>query len=758
MDLHAPPSLLILGGGAVVMECYVPALVRLGWQDRVAIADKSDRAIAAIRNRCPSVRLCIGDFVDILQDRGVLSGFDGVVVALPNSLHEQAVLLAMAAGLDVLCEKPLANNVDTCMRLAAGAEQSGRRLVVAMVRRFVPSVIVIRDAIRDGLLGEVQEVDIEHGGSFHWPSESGSYFRKENGGLFLNMGIHYLDLIEDWLGPLTPVEYRDDAEGGVEANCKIMLRSGGGARVCVRLSYTHQLSNRIFVRGTRAEITVDVDGFASANWRSYRANLSADLQSTRPFSLNTLPPDFISAFAEQFVRFADVAAQRGEPPVSAARAVSTQRIIDWGYLHRQPLRGKATERPVRARPSLSAGRTVVTGGSGFLGVCLLERLTELGFNNIVVPVRSYQSGANAARFPVSRLLTNLLDRDSVRNAVAGAKYVFHLAYGASGTDASRVTLEGTKNVVDAAVEAGVETLVVVSTATVFGHPKTDRPVDETFPYRPALAEYGRSKAAAEKYALRVARFAERTRIVVINPTGIYGPNSKLLVEFPARAAMAGQFAWIEEGVGKFNYTFVENVVDALLLAADCRAAHGQNFIISDGVCTFREFYTRLLGPVAETLPSYSRSQLLEHERRTRPTWHDLLRGVMNDEVMRAVNGIPVLNKPKKFIEKRLPKVYTRMQAERQALRHNKDVPAAKPSVDDCSPAPWLADIFGPIRIEYSSAKARRILGWDPLVPLDTGLSASLNWLGAIGIVRDVNGGSSLLHPEALSPECQCEKN
>jgi len=68
-----------------------------------------------------------------------------------------------------------------------------------------------------------------------------------------------------------------------------------------------------------------------------------------------------------------------------------------------------------------------------------------------VPVRSYQRGANAARFPVNRVLINLLDRDSVRNVMAGARYVFHLAYGTDGSDPSRVTIEGSKNVLDAAV-------------------------------------------------------------------------------------------------------------------------------------------------------------------------------------------------------------------------------------------------------------------------------------------------------------------
>ena len=714
------PSLLILGGGALATECYIPALIRLGWENRVMIIDASKEAAANIQKLFPTVRTLIGRYPALLADRDFVSQFNGCVVALPNCLHEHAVILSMDAGLDVLCEKPLAMDVDSCLRLAAAAEQRGRRLAVAMVRRLIPSVMVIREAIQSGLVGDVRQIEIEHGGSFHWPAQSSSYFQKANGGLFLNMGIHYLDMIESWLGPVEPVEYADDAVGGVEANCRLTLRSENGTQLHLRLSYTHELSNCICVRGTQGEIRANVNEFANAKWFSYTTGLSGDLQPGKPFSKDILPLDFISSFAEQFLSFGEVIAGRADPLVNALQAASTQRIIEWGYSNRSRLFTAVDSRP-GSRPSLQPARTMITGGSGFLGLGLVERLCELGFCDIVVPVRSYQSGANVARFPVNRPLINLLDRDSVRVALRGAKYVFHLAYGTTGIDAPRITIEGTKNVVDAAIEEGVESVVVVSTATVFGHPKTDRPIDETFPYKPALGEYGASKAAGEKYALHKAKSSGRTRIVVINPSAIYGPNGKLFTEFPVRAARDGQFAWIELGKGKLNYTFVDNVVDALLLAASCVKAHGENFIISDGVCTFRKFLTLLLGPQAEALPSYTRSELIEQERLSRPTWRDLVRGLMNDQVMHAVNGIPVLSNSKKFIEKRFSKTYERMQSGRQALHDSSIACASPPRV----PASWLADIFGPIEVEYSSAKAQKILGWRPIVPLETGIADKL---------------------------------
>ena len=154
------PSLLILGGGALATECYIPALIRLGWENRVMVIDASEEAAAKIHKLFPTVRTLIGHYPALLEDRNFVSQFNGSVVALPNYLHEEAVILSMDAGLDVLCEKPLAMDVDSCLRLAAAAEQRGRRLAVAMVRRLIPSVMAIREAIQGGLVGDVRELKL----------------------------------------------------------------------------------------------------------------------------------------------------------------------------------------------------------------------------------------------------------------------------------------------------------------------------------------------------------------------------------------------------------------------------------------------------------------------------------------------------------------------------------------------------------------------------------------------------------------------
>src|SRR5437660_205157 len=123
-------KLLILGGGAVVRECFLPAVASLGLLDRTAVVDP--RCTAASFSM--PAEIISEDFGRFFVSGGA-AGMSHCIVALPNALHVQAVTLTLEAGLDVLCEKPLALRRTQCEELAGLAERLGRVLAVNMVRR-----------------------------------------------------------------------------------------------------------------------------------------------------------------------------------------------------------------------------------------------------------------------------------------------------------------------------------------------------------------------------------------------------------------------------------------------------------------------------------------------------------------------------------------------------------------------------------------------------------------------------------------------
>lgn len=375
---------------------------------------------------------------------------------------------------------------------------------------------------------------------------------------------------------------------------------------------------------------------------------------------------------------------------------------------------------------------MVTGGTGFIGGHLIARLSDFGFSEICVPVRSYKTCAEVARFPAKMPLVNLLDYAGVKRAIQGARFVFHLAYGKEGYLASKVTIEGTANVVNAAIDCRAECVVVLSTMYVFGHPNTQSMVDESWPYHPTGGEYGQSKAKMERRCLKRAASSGATRIVVLNPSCVYGSKADAYTRMPIQMARAGQFCWVEQGEGMANYNFIDNLIDAIILAAVCKEAHGQRFIINDGFCSWQDFLGFLLGDAAGELVSFSRQELIAGNRLVPAGIKDVVRYLINDpEFLTLINRVPVVNNLKKIFFKCNPKLQELLLNRQQGsgVLQPKQYGLAKPM-----PPVWLAEVFGPSKTRFSAEKAKKILGWEPLVSLEEGQRQARLWLESIGLL------------------------
>jgi predicted dehydrogenase len=102
----------------------------------------------------------------------------------------------------------------------------------------------------------VQGYDSQYGGAYDWDAASGFYFSKEQagGGVLIDYGVHMLDSLIDWFGPVTSFDYQDDDWGsGIEANVLLTLtHEGRYGRVTgnARMSRTYTLPNRLLVQGT----------------------------------------------------------------------------------------------------------------------------------------------------------------------------------------------------------------------------------------------------------------------------------------------------------------------------------------------------------------------------------------------------------------------------------------------------------------------------------------------------------------------------
>jgi len=266
-------------------------------------------------------------------------------------------------------------------------------------------------------------------------------------------------------------------------------------------------------------------------------------------------------------------------------------------------------------------KTLVTGGGGFIGSNLVRGLLERGDDVRVLDNFSTGNRANLEGLDVEIVEGELRSYERVHNAVRDTEVVYHL--GALGSvprsvqdplTSNAVNVEGTLNVLLAARDVGVRRVVFSSSTSVYGSSR-QLPTSETTPPDP-LSPYGVAKLAAERYCISFSRVYESFESVVLRYFNVFGerqsPSSQYAAVVPLfiTAIATGLPVQIHgDGEQSRDFTYVGNVVDATILAAEAPEASGEAFNIAAGspasINTIADTIASILGePVTrEYLPS-----------------------------------------------------------------------------------------------------------------------------------------------------------
>src|SRR6478609_1737182 len=253
----------------------------------------------------------------------------------------------------------------------------------------------------------------------------------------------------------------------------------------------------------------------------------------------------------------------------------------------------------------------VTGGSGFIGGKLVQRLVAEG-RPVRALARSDAAAEQVAALGAEPVRGELGDRASLASGAGGCDVAFHLAahLGEWGPweEFERGNVEGTRNVLAACAAAGVRRFVHCGTeaALMAGEPLVH--VDETAPLRPdSKAPYPATKARAEQ-AVRAAN-RDVFETVVLRPRFVWGKGDTKLLPEMVKTVEAGRFAWVGGGRNVTDTAHVDNVVEGLVLAAE-KGRPGEAYFVTDGEpVVFREFVSALL-----------RTQGVEPPTRSIPGW------------------------------------------------------------------------------------------------------------------------------------------
>jgi nucleoside-diphosphate-sugar epimerase len=324
---------------------------------------------------------------------------------------------------------------------------------------------------------------------------------------------------------------------------------------------------------------------------------------------------------------------------------------------------------------LSGQWVMVTGASGFVGGALVRHLAAAGVRVRALVRDRAKAGYIAGVEGVEVVDGDLGNELSLRKAAEDCAVVFHVAaaLGGSPEQQARVNVEGTRALAIAAAQMRVRRLVHVSSIAVYGFDGLPDVIDEDT--RPSASRYAYTltKRAAES-VLRLVCSETGLKCSIVRPGMIYGPRSHpWTVQMHDLATRWPVIPFIGDGRGYLSPIHIDDVVSMCVLAATHPQAVGQAFNASadPGV-----------------------------------TWRDFLGGYAR------LSGRPVrwLGVPKPLVGLMLP--LARLAASPESLL-----------VD----TPAVLDHFTR-RVVYSTAKARRVLGWQPRWGIEDGLADALAWL------------------------------
>jgi nucleoside-diphosphate-sugar epimerase len=251
----------------------------------------------------------------------------------------------------------------------------------------------------------------------------------------------------------------------------------------------------------------------------------------------------------------------------------------------------------------SPGKVFVTGATGFIGSHLTEKLVREGFE-VKTLIRTTSNTSLLQSLDVEMVKGDIRDRAAVEKAVAGCRYVYHLAARTTNASCPRneyyeVNLKGTQNVCSAVLKANVERFIYGSTAGVYGLIRDPQVDEETKPN--PNSHYRESKLLAESSVLDYHR-KHGLPAVIARLSSVFGPRSmswlKLFQDVSAR-----RFRMIGSGENHNQFGYISDIVGGLRLCGAVKDIEGRCYILTGAeALTIRDLIDLIAREFGEPFP------------------------------------------------------------------------------------------------------------------------------------------------------------
>lgn len=255
----------VLGTGTVARQAILPALEQSAQGQVLALASADQQRATELAARF-GVPRAYGSYAALVEDTEI----EAVYIALPNHLHHEWTVRALAAGKHVLCEKPLALAVAEVDAMAAAAQAAGKLLMEALMYRFHPRVARVRELLASGEIGEVEAVQA----TFCFTLADQNNYRlhlEQGGGALLDVGGYCVSAVHSLMGaePLivqATARYGPTGPVGIDESSSALLAFPEGRTAQITCSFRAAEEQRVTVIGTQGVLEIPYPAFTA--WHS----------------------------------------------------------------------------------------------------------------------------------------------------------------------------------------------------------------------------------------------------------------------------------------------------------------------------------------------------------------------------------------------------------------------------------------------------------------------------------------------------------
>jgi predicted dehydrogenase/nucleoside-diphosphate-sugar epimerase len=598
---------------------HVSALKHAPGVDIVAVCDRNKDLAERIAVLAGGASVYT-DFAELLRQERP----GAVHVLTPPNTHAPLAIQAMEAGCHVMVEKPFALSTAEVDTMQTAAQRHGVRLCAVHNYLYKPSIARARELVASGAIGDVVHVDGFYGLSGEGGSYAGAGGRTHwafqlPGGAFTNFLPHLLYLQLAFLKHVDAVAgvtlgYPPKPAGAAATEMTVLLQGERAAGTMTFSMRTSPYAKFVDIYGTKGIVHADLVREVCTvhkNWQLPRMltkvlyNLEDSVQLTTGTIANTF--GVLSGSLKNMPglhvlvhEFYESIRTNSTPPIDAEDSRHLVEVMEKVWDRTRELEQPApapTAPQAPQEPQTDAERRVaaagipdkvlVTGATGFLGHRLVAALARCGVE-VVALVRDPGQASPELAQQATLIAGDLRDRAALETAMQGVSVVFHCAAVTTNNLPWNVHYEtnvsGSEHVFAAALKAGVRQVIHVSSVVVYGvhQARSNGRITEDTPYvqnSDRWAYYLRSKLEADRLAFRYAH-EHNLPVTVIRPGILYGPGGG---RAPGRGL--GQVGplrlMVDGGNNHLPYTYVDNTIDCMLLAAITPEAIGQAYNVVD---------------------------------------------------------------------------------------------------------------------------------------------------------------------------------